>query len=263
MSDAADQARDLLANPPIGVEVWGPIVEGLLGELGRTKTGRRHDVEIAKMSWRDMATAAGVEWNDDNPSMVQDITETIACTRTDLAKARNDRQEFALAIGFASDHRPEGHGVWVPELVDMVDPINEALSSARDHDECPVICENCGERLADVVCEHCHGSGADNTLCANYGGYSECEWCAGAGKVHPGCVGKSYGDMAVEFGKLLSVIERVRGQLRDAVQVARNGTVGSPPCVDGVTEAEALEIMAGALVGAARVLEEAERGEGS
>ena len=33
MSDAADQARELLADPPIGVEVWGPIVEGLLGEL--------------------------------------------------------------------------------------------------------------------------------------------------------------------------------------------------------------------------------------
>lgn len=87
MSDAAGRARDLLADPPIGVEVWGPIVEGLLGELERTKTGRRH-VEIAKMSWRDMAAAAGVEWNDDNPSMVQDITETIACTRADLAKAR-------------------------------------------------------------------------------------------------------------------------------------------------------------------------------
>lgn len=88
MSDAVYQARELLADPPIGVEVWGPIVEGLLGELERTKTGRRHDVEIAKMSWRDMAAAAGVEWNDDNPSMVQDITETIACTRADLAKAR-------------------------------------------------------------------------------------------------------------------------------------------------------------------------------
>ncbi|UZF57688.1 hypothetical protein LH935_06800 [Gordonia polyisoprenivorans] len=88
MSDAAGRARDLLADPPIGVEVWGPIVEGLLGELERTKTGRRHDVEIAKMSWRDMAAAAGVEWNDDNQSMVQDITETIACTRADLAKAR-------------------------------------------------------------------------------------------------------------------------------------------------------------------------------
>lgn len=38
MSDAADQARELLADPPIGVEVWGPIVEGLLGELERLHT---------------------------------------------------------------------------------------------------------------------------------------------------------------------------------------------------------------------------------
>lgn len=208
MSDAVDQARDLLADPPIGVEVWGPIVEGLLGELERTKTGRRHDVEIAKMSWRDMAAAAGVEWNDDNPSMVQDITETIACTRADLAKARNDHQEFALAIGFASDHRPEGHGVWVPELADMVDPINEALSSARDHDECPVVCENCGERLADVVCEYCQGSGCGRGTVS--GAYEECEWCAGAGKVHPGCVGDTYSDLAGDLAKARNVIEQVR-----------------------------------------------------
>lgn len=38
MSDAVYQARELLADPPIGVEVWGPIVEGLLGELERLHT---------------------------------------------------------------------------------------------------------------------------------------------------------------------------------------------------------------------------------
>lgn len=42
MSDAADQARDLLADPPIGVEVWGPVVDGLLGELVTT------DADLAK-----------------------------------------------------------------------------------------------------------------------------------------------------------------------------------------------------------------------
>lgn len=42
MSAAADQARDLLADPPIGVEVWGPVVDGLLGELVTT------DADLAK-----------------------------------------------------------------------------------------------------------------------------------------------------------------------------------------------------------------------
>lgn len=39
MSDAADQARDLLADPPIGVEVWGrPALESLArGSTPRSK----------------------------------------------------------------------------------------------------------------------------------------------------------------------------------------------------------------------------------
>ena len=37
MSDVEDQARELLADPPIGVETWGPAVEGLLADLAKAR----------------------------------------------------------------------------------------------------------------------------------------------------------------------------------------------------------------------------------
>lgn len=37
MSDVEDRARDLLADPPIGVETWGPVVEELLAELAKAR----------------------------------------------------------------------------------------------------------------------------------------------------------------------------------------------------------------------------------
>lgn len=50
----------------------------------------------------------------------------------------------------------------------------------------------------------------------------------------------------------------LREMLSEAIQVARSGTVGSPPHVDGVTESEALDIMAEALIAAGKYLYPAE-----
>ncbi|UYL87908.1 hypothetical protein SEA_MALISHA_79 [Gordonia phage Malisha] len=50
----------------------------------------------------------------------------------------------------------------------------------------------------------------------------------------------------------------LREMLSEAIQVARSGTVGSPPHVDGVTESEALDIMATALIAADKYLYPAE-----
>ena len=66
MSDAVDQARDLLADPPIGVEVWGPIVEGLLDEMSEVQ---------AEVQDRDDALV--------------DVRNGLKAARVDFAKARN------------------------------------------------------------------------------------------------------------------------------------------------------------------------------
>lgn len=78
----------------------------------------------------------------------------------------------------------------------IVEFVDRVLMEASEHHECPVICEPCGEKLAATVCEHCHGSGGNNALIAATLAYSECEWCAGVGKVHVGCVERSYADLA-------------------------------------------------------------------
>lgn len=66
MSDAAERARELLADPPIGVEVWGPIVEGLLDEMSEVQ---------AEVQDRDDALV--------------DVRNGLKAARADFAKARN------------------------------------------------------------------------------------------------------------------------------------------------------------------------------
>lgn len=103
----------------------------------------------------------------------------------------SDWVAFTRALGYGDD---QSEPAATP--AEMLEYVERAFSAENDHRECPVICEPCGERLADTMCEHCHGSGGNNDLINLTCGYSECEWCGGAGKVHVGCVEKSYDDLA-------------------------------------------------------------------
>lgn len=106
-----------------------------------------------------------------------------------MAVTRQDYLALTDALGFGDDRtepaaRPE----------QLLDPIEQAFHEANEHRECPVLCEDCGETLAATTCPDCHGSGCSPLTAL--GAYDPCERCAGATKVHEGCVGKSYADLA-------------------------------------------------------------------
>lgn len=106
-------------------------------------------------------------------------------------------EQFAVTLGF-------GYLEHAATLAELVEPIEQAFSEARDHFECPVICELCGEKLASQTCEKCHGSGClPNAELAHL----ECDECAGVGKVHPGCVEKSYDDLVAEVQRLQAIAD--------------------------------------------------------
>ena len=95
MSDAADQARELLADPPIGVEVWGPIVEGLLAELERLHTWdglmSLADEHYPTDIFPHLAGQPDDPDRDPGPRILLLIREVdrLRAADTDLAKARN------------------------------------------------------------------------------------------------------------------------------------------------------------------------------
>lgn len=119
--------------------------------------------------------------------------------RAEAAEA--EQRDLVSRLGF-------GDGVTEPMADNdtIVEFVDQVLMEASEHRECPVICEPCGERLAATICEHCHGSGGNNALIAATLAYSECEWCAGVGKVHEGCAERSYADLR----DLLAEVERER-----------------------------------------------------
>ena len=107
-------------------------------------------------------------------------------------------EQFAVALGF-------GDGVTEPAatLEEMVDPIEEAFGAARDHQECPAVCELCGEQLAWQLCEKCYGSGClSNAALA----YLECDECGGAGMIHPDCAEQTYAELAAEVRRLQAAV---------------------------------------------------------
>lgn len=113
-----------------------------------------------------------------------------------------ERQAFVAAIGY-------GDGITEPAatLPELIDPLTDALDAAREHDECPVICDLCGEKLAATRCPECHGSGClPNPQLA----YLECGMCAGVGRIHEGCAEASYADLAQRAENAEVEVERLR-----------------------------------------------------
>ena len=136
---------------------------------------------------------------------VKTLSDDLAALITEVERLRESVRKFSDDLLF-------GDGITEPAatLNDMVDSIRDAFEAQHDHIECPIICELCGEKLADKTCEHCHGSGADNQAASAAGAWVECEWCGGAGKIHEGCVEKSYTDIATENSVLRAQIDAVR-----------------------------------------------------
>jgi len=139
----------------------------------------------------------------DGPTSARNA-EFIAAARTlvpelvaEVERQRREQDGFSGRLGF-------GDNISEPaaSLADMVDPIEAAFADGRDHQECPRLCEGCGDSLATERCSHCHGSGGNAAVCEASGAYAECEWCAGSGWVHEGCVEVSYADLAAEVARL-------------------------------------------------------------
>lgn len=110
------------------------------------------------------------------------------------ARERDEYRRLFADLGFGDNQSsPRATPTELAEYVDR------AFSAERDHMECPVVCELCGETLADTDCPECQGSGCKpNAELA----YSECGRCAGVGKIHEGCVESSYADLARERDEL-------------------------------------------------------------
>ena len=128
----------------------------------------------------------------------------------EVADLRQKWLTFTSALGFGNNRTEPA-----AELSEMIDPIERAFSDARDHQECAVICELCGDPLAAKTCDECHGSGClPNSRLA----YLECGTCAGVGKVHEGCVEKSYAELVAEVAELRAEL-RVTTNERDRSRV--------------------------------------------
>ena len=169
--------------------------------------------EVVCMAYCYGGSGRGIERETD--------AEFIAASRTDIPylvaqvkllreeneRARYNAYRFADALDF-------GDGVTEPcaTLAELVEPCQQAFSDAREHQECPVACPLCGETLAHTTCSSCHGSGClPNAELA----YLECPECAGIGKVHVGCTGMTYQELAEEVLRLRDVIEDVRAKVAE------------------------------------------------
>ena len=118
----------------------------------------------------------------------------------ELQSVRNERDQLRRNMQKIMDIFECWENTPQPSIDELCEWIRENLAESAEHLECPITCELCGERLADTDCEHCHGSGCGPGTAS--GAYEECEWCAGVGKVHPGCVEKSYAELVTENAQL-------------------------------------------------------------
>ena len=138
--------------------------------------------------------------------MLNSLAASLEATETDLRAAIDIMRERDEKLEAAKQQHREltsalglGDGVTEPQATvsEIIDFWQGIDSEARDHQECAARCEMCGDPLAKDVCSHCNGSGCGPGTAT--GAYAECEWCAGVGKVHTGCVEHSYAELAAQL----------------------------------------------------------------
>ena len=179
---------------------WPCLCRGAM-QNGGSFCARKRERDAARDGW-DAEIARCIEEHD----------------RAEQAEAALDRvtQEldgFTGRLGFG-DNRTEPAAT----LAEMIDPIEQAFSEASEWRESPRICESCGEWLATQVCESCCGSGCGPGTAS--GAYEECEWCAGVGKVHPGCAEKSYADLVTEAAEWKRALDVERAKVAAGLTLA-------------------------------------------
>lgn len=143
--------------------------------------------------------AAEAEFIAAAPELVRELLAALETAEASRDLLRRKHLAFTGHLGY-------GDGVTEPaaELDELVDRIETAFATERDHTECPVICELCGETLAATMCTRCYGSGCGPGTAS--GAYEECQWCAGVGRIHEGCAERSYADLVAELDESRAII---------------------------------------------------------
>ena len=188
---------------------------GVTTDMRATESARAGDVFAAQDCTRQDALFIAAA----NPAAVLALLDHLAHMREarDNARAERDalrtwQERVAVAAGIGEE--VEGRCVHLEANPDAAaEYVAGLLADADTHIECPVYCGGCGEPLADALCDHCSGSGCGPGTAL--GAYEECGWCAGAGKVHPGCADLSYADLVAERDALAAKVERVRALHRE------------------------------------------------
>ncbi len=90
---------------------------------------------------------------------------------------RDEYLAFTSALGFGND-RDEPAAT----PTQLIDPLQQIVSDASDHHECPVWCDDCDQWEAPMSCGPCWGSGCGPGTAT--GAYDPCEHCAGDGLNH-------------------------------------------------------------------------------
>jgi len=160
--------------------------------------------------------------------MITPTTDTDRLAEAD--REYRERVEFTSRLGFGDDKAERA--AHLPEIIDNVE---EAFAAASAHDDCPVECPGCGERLADKPCEWCHGSGCGPGTAS--GAYEECSNCGGDRLVHEGCAERSYADLVAERNEALAEVARLQERLDTAerqVLIEQGRAVGHAKAVDGL-----------------------------
>jgi hypothetical protein len=180
--------------------------------------------------WEGVSRAGAIRQAEAKHELSQQLFTALESVKQQLSTACADRDRY-LALVRTGDRELAGvrdeleaarrvlaHGVNVEkmlegerdaaraELAEMTAELDAhrdeqgcetAMAAQKDHLECPVLCELCGETLAATACLRCNGTGdigAD--------AYSECPECAGVGRIHEGCVEASYADLAHQVRQL-------------------------------------------------------------
>lgn len=180
------------------------ISEERLAEIRARLDGRRKMREQAQCD-ASLHLRSGQEWPCLLPwhkgyhvyDVAIDADRDLADLLAEVERLRGEREDIVSGIYECPANEPQ------PSVEVLCGWIASDRVDARDHGECPAACELCGERSADQTCEHCNGSGCGPGTAL--GAYSECEWCAGAGRVHPGCTGLTRTDLLAEVTALRKV----------------------------------------------------------